>query len=500
MKMYLLIVANVVLAGCVTVPGDRGSKDSIALLQSRSGVATDVRFDAKQESSELLQQPLDADAAVRVALNRNAHMQALYAQLGMAQADVYDASRLSNPSLGFLHVTGGGESRTTWSLTQSFTELLFLGYRTRVGRSQLLQAQQRVAQSVLDLEAQIRSAYYEYVAAQSIAHLREQDDLAAQAQADYAQRLFDAGNISELQLSREQAGASRARVDLQAALTHAEQQQAALLTAMGLSMHDKPAFVERLEVPMQLTLDPATLEQWTTQQRVDLGALREQVKLYSAVQTHTRRWFWLSDAGLQLERERDVDGSLLQGAGGSVGVPIFNQGTGSRLRAQAQWETARAGLQSLQLAINNDIAVQVASLQRARQIVEEYRQKLMPLQERVLALSQQQQNYMLIGAFELLNARREVTQTYQDYLLAVGDYWLRYVALCKTIGGKLPEAVGDPHVGVSLGVEPLPGDASMPQSETSPPDVPSKSDTDSHEHEMHMHTPMNKNGHSGDTP
>src|SRR6202008_3579887 len=138
--------------------------------------------------------------------------------------------------------------------------------------------------------------------------------------------------------------------------------------------------------------------------RVDLATLREQVSLYGAMQTHTRRWFWLSDAQLQLERERETDGTTLQGAGGSVGLPIFNQGKGSRLRAQAQLETARAELNQLQLAIGNEVTVQLASLQRARQVIEAYRQQWVPLQERVLELSQQQQNYMLIGAFELLAA------------------------------------------------------------------------------------------------
>jgi outer membrane protein, heavy metal efflux system len=77
----------------------------------------------------------------------------------------------------------------------------------------------------------------------------------------------------------------------------------------------------------------------------------------------------------------------------------------------------------------------------------------------VLELSQQQQNYMLIGAFELLNARRDVLQTYQDYLSATSDYWLQYVALCKTVGGRLPDANAATGTGISIGVDALPAAA-----------------------------------------
>ena len=488
MNMRLLsgAAAMLMLAACVNVPEDRGVSQSIALLKTRSSNAAAVQFNTTQDMTELLSQSLDADGAVRVALNRNARMQMLYAQLGMAQAEVYDASRLSNPSLGFMRLSADAGAQTTWTLTQNFTELLFINYRTRLGRAQVLQAQQQLAQSVMDLEARVRSAYYQYVSARLIAQLHEQSNLAAQVAADYAQSLFNAGNISELQLSREQAAASRARIELQSALNNAQQQQAALLTLMGLSMQASPAFIERLEVPVAQTLAVTSLQNWAAQQRVDLAMLHEQESLFGVMQSHTRHWFWLSDTAVQLEHERETDGEILRGAGGSVGLPIFNQGKGSRLRAQAQLEATHAELKTLQLTINNDVTAQVDSLQRARLAVEEYRQRLVPLQERVLELSQQQQNYMLIGAFELLNARREVLQSYQDYLAATGDYWLQYVALCKTVGGRLPDTAGESSAGISVGVDELPGlSVATPTNEAH---------SESAQHTEHLHI------HNGDAP
>ena len=425
-------------------------------------------------------QPLDADACVRVALNRSPRMQMQYAQLGLQQADVYDATRLSNPSLSFMHadVQASDATRSTWGLSQNFTELLFINYRSKLGRSIQLQAQQQMASAVLNLEAEVRTAYYRYVVASLVAQLHGQSSLAARTAADYAKSLFDAGNISELQLSREQANASQARIDLQAVQADAEQKQGALLTLMGLSVHDSYKLLDRLNVPAAQSLKLDELQPWAERQRIDMAVLNERISMLGSVRTHTRHWFWLSDTRVQLERERDTDGSILNSVGGAVGVPLFNQGGGARLRAQANLEMAQTELSALRLSVANELAFQLSALERARAVVEAYRQELVPLQERVLALSQQQQNYMLIGTFEVLMVKRDVLQTYQNYISATGDYWIRQVELARMVGGRLPDSAGESG-GVAVAVDAL----SEPEAATN-------------EHSMHDHAHMK----TGDAP
>jgi cobalt-zinc-cadmium efflux system outer membrane protein len=458
-----LASASLVLAGCAAIPADRGSSLSSSLVQSHSSLGTELQLAGgnDQQAQSLLTEPLDADAAVKLALLKNPRMQGLYAELGLAQAEVYDASRLSNPNLGYIRLTPDASSeqaRTTWSLTQSFTELLFLHYRTRVTRSQLLQAQQRVAHDVLNLEADVRIAYYRYVAAALVAQLHEQITLATTASRDYAKSLFDAGNISELQLTREQAYASDARIALRAAHSEALHAKAELLTLVGVQLDaSQPAvrFVERLDVPLQLQLDAAQLRKWADEQRVDLAAVREQINLLSSVKTHSSHWRWLGGVQLQAEHERETDGTTLRGLGGSIDVPLFNQGGGSVLRARAQLEAAQADVDALQLSIANTITAQIGMLDNAWQRVDEYRQRLVPLREHIIELSQQQQTFMLIGAFETLTAKHEALSTYQSYLNIVGDYWVQYAELARTAGGRLPDSTNAVAAGVSVGVEAL---------------------------------------------
>lgn len=457
------VTTSILLVGCATIPADRGSSVTADLLQPRSALAASFPLaragDAQSEVAKILAAPMSVDDAVRVALLQSARMRVLYAELGFAQADIYDASRLSNPSLGYLRLTAdGGVSKTTWSLSQSFTELLFLGYRNRVGRSQLLQAQQTVASEILALEADVRSAYYDYVSADLVAQMRSRVTALTTASAQYAQQLFDAGNISALQLSREQAQTSAATIQQRTAAVAAQVALSHLMTLLGLPLTTPTTatsaqFVITLPLPTATSADVQTLQSWALAQRLDLAALRAQVDMLNDNLTHTRRWRWLGGVQATAERERESDGEVFTGLGGELELPLFNQGGGNLLRAHANLESARAKLNELQTAIGNDMVVRYAALQAAQANVEEYRQRLVPLRERIVELSQRQQTFMLIGTFELLSIKQEEMDTYQEYLEAMRDYWIAHTELLRTAGGKLPAGADAEDTGISVGID-----------------------------------------------
>ena len=59
--------------------------------------------------------------------------------------------------------------------------------------------------------------------------------------------------------------------------------------------------------------------------------------------------------------------------------------------------------------------------------------------EAVVAQTQRELNYMLVGAFDLLLAKQQEYAAYGDYLDAVRDYWLARSALSRAVGRRLPE-------------------------------------------------------------
>jgi cobalt-zinc-cadmium efflux system outer membrane protein len=461
-----ILTVSVVLAGCASIPADRGVSVANELLLTRSGSEQSVQLNAKQrdvqaEVDELLALPMHVNEAVRLALLNSPRMRVLYAELGFAQADVYDASRLSNPSLGYLRTAApGGASKTTWSLSQSFTELLFLHYRTQLSRGELLQAQQRIAHEVLALEADVRSAYYQYVSAELISRMTENQMRLAEATSQYAQQLFDAGNISKLQLNYEQAQGSEVLIRKRKVTLDAQVAHAKLMTLLGLSVHDTdgqklPRFEVRLPLPVALTVDVSNLQAWAQAQRLDLAALSGHVNMLEENARHVSRWHWLGGARVLAEHERDSGSAAFTGVGAEVDLPLFNQGAGNVLRADASLEMGKARIAQLQLEIRNDVAVRYAAAQAALANVEEYRTRLLPMREQIVTLNQRQHDYMLIGTFELLTARRQEMDAYQLYLEAVRDYWIAHSELLRAAGGYLPEGMDDGDTGISIGAEML---------------------------------------------
>jgi cobalt-zinc-cadmium efflux system outer membrane protein len=93
----------VLLTGCATFDQRAGFLDVSAAVEARSGrrlvwnSGTELDAQVAQEVLALLQRSLTVNAAVQVALLNSLELQALYAELGVAQADLVQAGLLKNP-------------------------------------------------------------------------------------------------------------------------------------------------------------------------------------------------------------------------------------------------------------------------------------------------------------------------------------------------------------------------------------------------------------------
>ena len=208
----VLLASAIALAGCAGIPTDRGFSTSAALLTAHGGLTVSVpdsEIEAKRKTADWLGAPLTVESAQRIALTRNPRLVQQYARLGLAQAEIYDAARISNPLFSFSWLDGsaGGE-QIGLGLAQNFADLLYLSPRKRRASGELSRIQQEVAGQLLKLAAEVEWAYYAYVSAVAVTELRATIAATGKASADLAQRFFDAGNLPPLELSREQAASS----------------------------------------------------------------------------------------------------------------------------------------------------------------------------------------------------------------------------------------------------------------------------------------------------
>ena len=108
-----LSLALAVLGGCSTLAPDGGFAPVAATVQGRAGAATRlVRTQEDAASARAfvdsrLATPVTPDAAVEIALVNNPGLQARYADLGIAEAQLVQAGRLPNPRFSFSHLGSG---------------------------------------------------------------------------------------------------------------------------------------------------------------------------------------------------------------------------------------------------------------------------------------------------------------------------------------------------------------------------------------------------------
>lgn len=434
--------------GCATLGPDRGRLETDKLVGSRSNPALEWAQSptADADAARLREQPMTPVNAVQMALLRSPRLQQEYARLGLIRADVQQAIQVANPRLNATRVSGGGLAKTTLGLAMPLVDLLVLPSRVRLVRADYERAKLGIAASILTVTVDVEAGWYEYVAAQQIADMRGTVARGMVTSADLAQRFFEAGNISELQLKQEQAAASQARID--AARAHADAQQARLQlnTLIGLSGADADWRVSaQLPSPVEEEDAAEALQSLSRSANLQLMAARQELVVTEGALAATRRFRLLGGTEIGYEGEREPDGQRLKGPTLDLELPIFNQGQARVARAEALVARSRARLAELEVAAGNAVRLGAERVRVLREIIDTHRDVLIPQRESVVARSQEQQNYMIIGVFELIQAKRQEYDAYQSYLEAIRDYWLARTSLMRAVGARLPsESIAAP--------------------------------------------------------
>ncbi len=421
----------ITLAGCASVPADRGYSDVRGQSADR-GVTVPDDADAERTriTTEVLAKPLTEADSVRVAFLNNPRVKNVYAWLGLSGAAVLDAGRLRNPTIdgaALFPSASGDVTRYDLGLTQSLVELLLLPARSRFTQGEFERTKLDATQSLLILAAEVQTAYYEAVGARQIAAMRKTIATAASAAAELQARYKAAGNATALTLAIDMAMASQAQLDADQADADMKAAENTLNELMGLTPDAEWEVTDALPMPVK-----------TEDSLDDLESDRRATVLLADSLGITRSYRFLGDVQVGVQYERDTDRNRLLGPSLSLQVPIFNQGQSAILRAEAQLDAARAELKAKELQVANGVQGAFDRLAAAKQRVERIGTEIIPLREAIVARTQEQVSYMLIGVFDALRVRQEEYAAYQQYLEAVRDYWKARVELARAVGSRLP--------------------------------------------------------------
>jgi len=435
------LAAALVMGGCAVAPLQEATDGTVDRMQARAGVtlAWPPEAEAVGDAPEIVE-PLTLATALATAFERNPDIRRQYAKLGIAHGDLRDAARIANPtlSLAWLDPEGGGRDKKTQGVSASFTDLLLLPTRRRLSGAEFRRVELEVGNALVTLAREVESTWYGYVGAQQVETLRAAVADAARQEANLAKRYFEAGNITRLQLDRQVAVAARADIDALRARSDAAASRAQFANLLGLATTGSWRTVDRLSAPPESELAAGTLAGNALSQRLDLASAREEVAVLEDALGVARGWRLLGSVEAGYEWERETDGTKLRGPTLALELPIFNQGQGAVARAEARLLDARARADALALVVGNEVATGVDQLTIAREVSERYRLEWLPAATSAVERQQERFNFMLVGAFDLIQAKRDQYDAWQGYFEAVRDYWIARSALRAATGGLLP--------------------------------------------------------------
>jgi outer membrane protein, heavy metal efflux system len=446
-RIELLAVALLIagLSGCASVPEDWGRSD-VAQYAADRGHPLPTAANATEITDTVLKSPLSADTAVQLALINNPRVRAEGARLGIAAAGVYEAGRLANPVISasrLYPVTNaeGQSAQSTLGIAINFVNLLFLPANQRFADAQFEATKLAVAASVVGLATEVESAWYAALGADQLAQMRELAERLQRASAELAQRYFDAGNISLRDLAMEQAAASQAALVATTARARAVEARSTLNRLMGLTAGQGHwTFAQKLAEPLPNEDSVADLQELAVRNRLDVASLRRNAQALADRYGLTRHTRLVNGIEIGAIRERDFDRAIHVGPTLSLELPLFNWGSGRVAAARAALDQAEAELDARVLDVSNEVELAAAKVQAASGLSTLYKTALVPQRETVVTEAQKEQNYMLIGVFDLILAKQQAFDAYAGYIEAVRDYWIARSGLSRAVGRRLPSS------------------------------------------------------------
>ena len=447
-RTTVLAVCVGLLAGC-TVPVKGGFSDVQKLVGERmeyrlhwyQGTPEDAEVAAQVRA--MLAEELTLSSAVKIALLNNRDLQAIYEELGVAQADLVQAGLLSNPVFfGQVRTpdTGSG-TNTEFGFALDFLDILLLPARKNLAGLEFEAAKQRVSAAVLDLVAEVRKAFYMLQGdLRTTAMLRTIAD-AAGAAYEFARRQREAGNVNELELNTEQGLYEETKLELVRADIQVLADREQLTRLLGVWGVDTEWRIDKAlpEVPAQ-EVQLAEIEALAIENRLDLAAHRKETEVLEQALETVMNWRWLGSAEVGVSTEREAGGGRVTGPELALGLPIFDQGQAQIARLEALVRRSRQDSAALAIEIRSEVRDIRNRLLLSRNVAEHYRSVVIPLREEIVGLTQLHYNFMLVGVFHLLEAKREEIAAYRNYIEAVRDYWMARTDLERAVGGRLIDA------------------------------------------------------------
>ena len=419
------------LSACATLSDDGGFAS--VERATREKIGKDVKWartanerdSVARRVAELLARPLAADDAVQIALLNNRGLQADFAELGIAEADMVSASRLPNPGFSFKRNKRGDEIEIERGLHFNLVRLLTLPLAAKMEARRFELAKGAAATAAIRLAVETRKAYFNAVAAEEkVRYMRNVREV-AEASAELARRMASVGNWSRLQQAREQGFYADAALNVARAEQARVRSREALTRMLGV-WGTQPAFTlpERLPDLPNAPDERPDIEQRAMASRLDVAGAKQNAASLAANLGLSKATRFINVLELGVTRESSNEAPTRRGYEISLELPLFDWGTSRVAKAEALYMQAVNRAAETAINARSEVRESYQSYRVAFDIAKHYRDEVVPIRKRIADENLLRYNGMLIGVFDLLSDARSQIGSVNSYIEALRDFWL----------------------------------------------------------------------------
>ncbi|AQT68132.1 Outer membrane efflux protein [Anaerohalosphaera lusitana] len=450
--LIFLLTAAALLTGCSS-----NSTDPAPAFQDVRGVIKqrttyDVSWDTVNPAGQKIQQQIDtmldheliSAHAVQIALLNNPRIQAVYEELGIAQAELVQAGLFKNPVFDFsirFFEGSNDDDIVEMSLVQNFMDILLTPLRVDMEQAQLQITKAHVTLKVFELVAQTHKAFYSYQSAAQINAMYEDILFSTEAAYEAAQRLHDAGNITDLELARHRQLYEQTKLNVADSQNALLQARETLNAKMGLWGERAAKWTARPKLPgiPENDLPTDNIESLAINNSLNLGVIQKQIEAVAARMDIevTEKMFAEFRTGISSERESD--GTWTTGPAFATGIPIFDLGQAAEARGAAKIRQLLDNYTAAAIDLRAAGRSAVYRLKNAKRQASYYKKILVPLSEQITLETHLQYNAMQVGLFHLLDAKRDEIQTQLRYTTSLRNYWIARTQVELLLNGYMTE-------------------------------------------------------------
>lgn len=435
-------VALLVLTGCATFSNDGGMADVSAMTRQRTGQSVQYvkpRSDAnslEDTLKQLLGKPLTPDSAVQAALLNNRGLQASFAELGIAEADLVSAGWMRNPSFTFGRLRTGNDVEIDRGIMFDVIGLLAIPIRRGIEDRRFEQVKLQAALQAVRLASDTRKAYFNAVAAQQTAQYMEQVAAAAEASAELAKRMTQVGNFSKLDQAREQAFYADAMAQVARARHNAIAAREQLARLMGV-WGEQTAFQLPERLP-DLPKEPRPMqdaEAQAMQQRLDIQMAKRGAESTAKALGLSKASRFINVLDIGYANRSETGQARGNGYEIELQLPIFDWSGAKVAKAESLYMQALHRTADTAVRARSEVREAYSAYRTTYDVAKHYRDEVVPLRKKISDEVLLRYNGMLASVFELLADARAQIGSVNAAIEAQRDYWLADTDLQAAING-----------------------------------------------------------------